>query len=110
MDTLKGIGILWDKGLQILKETTLRKHEILDRFNILSYFSHNYLVRTPIEVIKISMESQEEDIQLLCFTFFKIRAPSRSKLARTRTRISRNVEHSDTDIGYSDTHLRQSDT
>ena len=31
---MKGIWILWDKGLRILKETTLRKHEILDRFNI----------------------------------------------------------------------------
>ena len=41
IDTLKGIWILWDKGFQILKETTLRKHEILDRFDTLLDFHIN---------------------------------------------------------------------
>ena len=61
---MKGIRIFWDKGLRILKETTLRKHEILDRFDIFSYFNHNSLVSTPIEVIKIDMELQEKYLQL----------------------------------------------
>ena len=93
MDTLKGIWILWVKGFRILKETTLRKHGILDRFDTLSYFGYNSLVCTQIEVIQIVMKIQDEDLQLSCFEFSKIRAPSRSKLARKRIKIIWNAEY-----------------
>ena len=60
-----------------IQETTLRKHGILDRFDTLSYFDHNSLVLTPIEVIQISMERKEEELQISRFEVFKIQASSR---------------------------------
>ena len=92
-DTLKGIWILWDKSFRILKETTLRKYGILDRFDTLLYFGHNSLIWSSIELIEIDMERQEKDLELLCFAFCMIRIPSWSKLACKRTKIFWNAEY-----------------
>ena len=70
------------------EEITLRKYEIMDRFDTLSYFGHNSLVWTQIEVIQIFVGSQEGDLQCLSFTFYKIQICSWSKLALNRIKCS----------------------
>ena len=49
------------------------EYEILDKFDTLLYFGHNSLVWTPIEVIQIAMEIQEEDVQFSCFLFLRFK-------------------------------------
>ena len=51
------------------------------------------LVITPINVIQIDMEIQEEYLQILCFEFYEIGAPSRSKSAHKRTKVFWNAEY-----------------
>ena len=63
------------------------KYGILNRFDTLSYFDHNSLIRNPIDWIQIDMEITEEYLQLSCFEFFKIRVLSRLKVAHKRIKF-----------------------
>ena len=49
----------------------LRKHGILNRFDTLSYFGHNFLVWTPIEVIEIGMKSKRNTYKFHVFNFLR---------------------------------------